>query len=290
MMDTRDNVVVRLRPRPNMEVNRHFICDYGRLNYRWMNRGDRIEAPLVRDGARHLAADWDTAIAKLAALVQSHVGEPAVLLASAGVSTESLGLFKRLLSQSALTAAVRVPTGEEAPLAGIPGLALRKERVPNADGAKLLGYGTDWNGAMRAAASAALVLVLDAELTDQEALTLAAAPNLIVIGTVESVVAKGATLVLPTTTVAEENGTFVNRDRRVQRYLQAKVPPGMARPAWGIAADVLAQLGDPGAPSTAAEAFASLGRLAPALEGLTYQDLGLTGRVLPMAVIAGVAS
>ena len=58
-IDTRDDVVVRLRPRPNLEVNRHFICDYGRMNYRWMNRGDRIEAPLVREGGRHVATDWD---------------------------------------------------------------------------------------------------------------------------------------------------------------------------------------------------------------------------------------
>ena len=45
LIDTRDAAVVRLRPRPNLEVNRHFICDHGRMNYRWMNRGDRIEAP-----------------------------------------------------------------------------------------------------------------------------------------------------------------------------------------------------------------------------------------------------
>ena len=44
-IDTRDDVVVRIRPRPNLEVNRHFICDYGRMSYRWMNRGDRVEAP-----------------------------------------------------------------------------------------------------------------------------------------------------------------------------------------------------------------------------------------------------
>ena len=65
IIDTRDDVVVRMRPRPNLDVNRHFICDYGRLDYRWMNRGDRIEAPLVRDGGRHVATDWDTALARL---------------------------------------------------------------------------------------------------------------------------------------------------------------------------------------------------------------------------------
>jgi NADH dehydrogenase/NADH:ubiquinone oxidoreductase subunit G len=31
--------------------------------------------------------------------------------------------------------------------------------------------------------------------------------------------------------VAEEEGTFVNRDGREQRYFQAKPAPGMAQPA-----------------------------------------------------------
>src|SRR5882762_1877393 len=62
-LDTRENVVVRVRPRSNLEVNRYFICDHGRMNYRWMNRGDRIEAPLVRRGSELHATDWDEAFA-----------------------------------------------------------------------------------------------------------------------------------------------------------------------------------------------------------------------------------
>ena len=73
-IDTRDDVVVRIRPRPNLEVNRHFICDYGRMDYRWMNRGDRIEAPLVRDGGRHVATDWDTALDRLGQLLRGALG------------------------------------------------------------------------------------------------------------------------------------------------------------------------------------------------------------------------
>ena len=49
-IETRDEAVVRLRPRPNIDVNRHFMCDTGRLDYRWLNYGDRAEAPLLRDG------------------------------------------------------------------------------------------------------------------------------------------------------------------------------------------------------------------------------------------------
>ena len=50
-------------------------------------------------------------------------------------------------------------------------------------------------------------------------------------------------LVLPITTMAEENGTYVNRDGRVQRFLQAKGAPGMARPAGGSPGEVLARPG-----------------------------------------------
>src|ERR1700720_3602819 len=59
-LDTRENIVVRIRPRPNLAVNSYFMCDHGRMNYRWLNRGDRIEAPLVRqpDGS-HRPVDWD---------------------------------------------------------------------------------------------------------------------------------------------------------------------------------------------------------------------------------------
>jgi predicted molibdopterin-dependent oxidoreductase YjgC len=88
--------------------------------------------------------------------------------------------------------------------------------------------------------------------------------------------------VLPVTTMAEENGTYVNRDRRVQRYLQARAQPGMARPAWWVAGEVLAGPGPSvDAPSTASEAFQLLGARWPVFAGLSHAELGLTGRVLP---------
>src|SRR5690349_1712483 len=179
-IDTRDDVVVRLRPRPNLEVNRHFICDYGRMNYRWMNRGDRIEAPLVRDGARHAATDWDTALAHLEQVLRGASGS-AVILASGRASTESLGLVRRLVERFNVTAAVQVPLGDEAPLTGIPHLTLRRERAPNLAGGQLLGYDTLWEAAMRAVLSAGLVIVLDADLAPADEAALAAAPGVVVL-------------------------------------------------------------------------------------------------------------
>ncbi len=283
-VDTRDDVVVRLRPRPNLDVNRHFICDYGRANYRWMNRGDRVEAPLVRDGGRHIATGWDTALDRFGQLLRGTRG-PVVILASGRASTESLGLVRHLLDERPGTAVVQVPLGEEAPLPGVPGLALRRERAPNVAGAELLGYGRDWAGALSAARDAAIVIVLDADLTEADESVLAAARGaLVLLATVPPAALQNAELILPVTTMVEENGVYVNRDGRAQRFQQAKGPPGMARPAWWIAGEVLAGPGpDADAPATADQAFALLGRRWPVLAGLTHASLGFTGRVLAMA-------
>ncbi len=86
-----------------------------------------------------MATDWDIALDRLGELVRGATGQ-AVMLASGRASTESLGLVRRLLDGNDVTAAVKVPLGDEAPLAGVPNLALRRERAPNLDGARLLGY------------------------------------------------------------------------------------------------------------------------------------------------------
>ena len=57
----------------------------------------------------------------------------------------------------------------------------------------------------------------------------------------------------------------------------------MARPAWWIAAEAGYLATGAAAPATAADAFAALSASIPALGGLTYGDLGHTGRVVSPA-------
>jgi NADH-quinone oxidoreductase subunit G len=149
----------------------------------------------------------------------------------------------------------------------VPNLALRRERAPNGDGARLAGYTADWARAVGAAGSAGLIILLDPELDDAEVAALAGA-RLVRFATIEDDRLAGAELVLPVTTVVEENGTFVNRDGRVQRYMQARSAPGMAQPAWWVAAGAW-ELGQAGraAPGTAAEAFAAQGPRFPPSPG-----------------------
>ena len=82
---TRDNVVVRLRPRPNEAVNRFFMCDHGRLDYRWINRQDRVTQPMVRQGSTLALADWEPALAAAAKVLIVWRGRLVVNPAAAGL-------------------------------------------------------------------------------------------------------------------------------------------------------------------------------------------------------------
>src|SRR5437773_6804302 len=159
--------------------------------------------------------------------------------------------------------------GDEAPLAGVPNLALRAERAPNGKGAELLGYTRAYAAAVTAAQSAAVVLVLD----DPDAVVKTDGA-LIYLGTVLPPVAREAAVALPIANVAEEEGTFVNRDGRVQRYFQAKPAPGMARPGWWALGELLPEAERP---ASAADAFTQLAAAEPAFAGLSYGQLGFAG-------------
>ena len=158
--------------------------------------------------------------------------------------------------------------------------------MPNLDGARLTGYSASWKEAVAASRVADLTIVLDAELDDADVAALGG--TTVVIGTIDDDRLPRAALLLPTTNMAEENGTYVNRDHRVQRYFQAKPAPGMARPAWWIAAEATQIARGLNSPQTAADAFAALGSSVPELAGLCYADLGHTGRVVSPAT-AGAA-
>jgi NADH-quinone oxidoreductase subunit G len=288
-IETRQNTVVRLRPRPNDAVNRYFMCDHGRLDYRWMNRGDRIEAPLVRQDGTLVAADWDEAVRRAAELLAGAGGD-VVVLASPRASTEALYLA-RAVAGAGFRGAFRVErVREEHPLPGVPGLALRGERAPNVKGAETLGYVERFAERVAELRRAGVVLVLDDPLDGVTADALGAAPHVIYVGTTLPDAARGATVVLPTTNVAEEDGTFVNRDGRVQRYFQARSGPGMARPAWWALGEVRAALGRGEPLASSAEAFALLAAEVEGFGGMTCDGLGPHGAVLGAGAPAGASA
>jgi len=275
MVETRDNVVVRLRPRPNDDVNKYFMCDHGRLNYRWLNRQDRVDVPHVRNGSGLGPTDFDGALIKATKVLS---GKRAFILASPMLSNEALYLLSRIVKKTGGSGAFRVPQGDEAPLAGVEDLALRRDRAANATGAERFGFARAENP-LSAMKSGDVLIIADEELAGVEQPNISAAAAVIVIGTtVPTWALPKVAAVLPVANMAEEEGTFTNLRGRVQRFLQAKAPPGFARPTWWVLADLLNAIGENTNYFVASDVFTALAKDVAPFSGLTYQNLGLKGR------------
>jgi predicted molibdopterin-dependent oxidoreductase YjgC len=108
---------------------------------------------------------------------------------------------------------------------------------------------------------------------------LAKAGAVVVLGTSLPEIARVASVVLPVTNMAEEEGTFTNLRGRVQRYMQAKAAPGMARPVWWAVGDLLGALGESSDAYIASDVFSALAAEVPAFSGMSYDTLGLRGQV-----------
>ena len=276
IVETRDNVVVRLRPRSNEAVNRFFMCDYGRLNYRWINRTDRIDQPLVKRADGLYATDWESALEAAAAAMR---GSRVNVIASAMLSNEALHLLALIARKTGGTAAMRVPQGDAAPLPGVPDLARREDRAANVRGAELLGFARADNPLATIGAGDVL-LIADEELPDLDTSAVSQAKAVIVVGTTLPAFARGAAVVLPIANFAEEEGTFTNVQGRVQRFTQAKAAPGIARPSWYVLGDLAALLGEGKGYYLASDAFAALAATSPAFGGMSYDALALRGRLV----------
>ena len=287
-LHTRDNLVQRIKPRENLDVNGWWMCDYGRLDYEWMNAGDRIEAPLIRREGVATAVAWKDALTELLDRARSLGASSVKAIASAHASNEDLGALAALVD--ALGGGDFVYRGRtaesEIPLKGYPSLARRRDLTPNATGAEVFGAkrvgGDDAAGGLDEIASHdGIVIVLGDALQDQSEDFGRDAALFVYVGQNGSQAAEHADFVLPITTFAEQEGTFTNVQGRVQRFWPAMTAPGMARPAWLILGALAAELAGAVAPvRTAAEAFSAFAGSVPAFEGLTYEDIGTRGAVM----------
>jgi NADH-quinone oxidoreductase subunit G len=268
-LETRDQSVVRMKPRTNDAVNHFYMCDEGRLNYHWINRDDRLETPVVAGKS----ASWADALATAGAALRSG---GATVVASASLSNEALWLLK----QAAGTGKFRVAKGSEAPLAGVPDLALRADRAPNVTGAEMLGFS---RADIPLAGAGQTVVLAGDDCSGLDIASLASAKTVIVLGTTVPLGLPANAILLPMANFAEEEGTFTNLRGRVQRYLQARPAPGLARASWMALAGLAAAAGKSAAYDSAEAVFAAMAKAEGAFSGLSYDTLGLKGQMAPGA-------
>jgi NADH-quinone oxidoreductase subunit G len=198
--------------------------------------------------------------------------------ASPMLSNEALFLLTQVMQGG--TGAFRVTEGEEAPLAGVKDLALRRERAANVYGAEALGFSKtkDLLGGLK---QGDVLVVAGEDLDGIDAAAVARASNVIVIGSVLPQPASSASVVLPIANFSEEEGTVTNLRGRVQRFTQARQAPGETRPSWLVLGDLLGAMGKQSNFFLPSEVFASLAASNKAFAGLSYDTIGFKG--LPLA-------
>jgi len=288
---SKENQVVRLKPRHNAAVNSYWMCDHGRGQLVMANRGIRAEVPLLRDEDGELRpADWKDALDRVASDL-SELGGGGRAVVSPHACNESLHQLRRLLELLGFQGGeFRVEQGGEATLDGFPKLKLRADRAPNATGAELLGFERVESLAEPGPGEVLVVLGerLDADPTLPDAAFGEHAGYVLYLGTRITEAARRADAILPVTSSAEMQGTFTNWEGRVQRFDQALREAGIARPAWMVLSRLVGLLGGEGATRLeAADAFDAMAADTSGMEGMDWLSLGLKG--LPLASPADVA-
>ncbi len=90
----RNNQVLRLEPRQNNKVNKHWMCDFGRLNYQQINE-NRITAPICDNSA----TDWNTAFDEAAQALKQYKPSEIFFILSPFQTNESQFLANKLIKE-----------------------------------------------------------------------------------------------------------------------------------------------------------------------------------------------
>jgi len=238
----RDAKTYRLVPRENPEVNKHWMCDEGRLTYKDSHK-DRLVSPLV-DG---LPSSWEKALSAAAERISAaiDIDRKAVgVVLSAGHTNEDNYLLAKLAQRH--LGLDRVYWMGKPPAPARADKILRDADVnPNTAGVKAMTAG-DQAALERDLASGALkaLVVLGSDALTAAAMERAAGlAALVTISAHERGLALGAHVALACADWPEIHGTITNRQGKVQRLRAAYAPPGQALPAWEVIARLARKLG-----------------------------------------------
>jgi NADH-quinone oxidoreductase subunit G len=279
VIGSREETVYRYEPRENDAVNSCWMCDYGRLNYKWINRADRlgqVSGPTSGGGR----VGWAEILAALAEKLKGVRPGTAAIVASARQSNEELFLLAKLGRKlGALTDSVpRLGEGDK--------LLLNADRNPNATGARLMGIAGQPLGSNLPKLAGGIrsgqikTLIVFGEDVTRHGIDpglLGKLETLIVSDILPSPTTKLAHYLLPGCAHAEKRGTFTNTRGRVQKFMKAVEPRGDARPEWEFLHELLCSVAGPDGSRSLEGLFNQMAKEVPAFNGLSWATLGDTG-------------
>jgi NADH-quinone oxidoreductase subunit G len=281
VIGSRENLVYRQTPRQNDDVNETWMCDYGRLNFHYLYREDRLTVPRVRDGETQSAADWTEALGRAGSELKALKGAELAMIASGRMTNEELYLARELAGTLGIELIDIVPH-----LDAGDGLLLSADRNPNTAGARLLGLSVGEPGnqlveiADRVAAGrikGLIVLHEDALQCGISAFHLSKLSALLTVGLLPNATTRVATVSLPAAGFAEKRGSMINKNGRLQRLNRAVEPPGDTRDDWEILRDLIQNVGGSNGLYGIEDVFRQMARDVPALAGLSLSRIGDLG-------------
>src|SRR5438094_1806450 len=133
VIGSREDVIHRQTPRENDHVNSCWMCDYGRLNFKYLEAENRLLEPQIRFGEKLIPTDWSTAIAQAALQLKGFSGSEIAIIASGRMTNEELWLTSQLAKLLGTQRIDIVPRRE-------PGdnILLSEDRNLNTNGARLI--------------------------------------------------------------------------------------------------------------------------------------------------------
>jgi NADH-quinone oxidoreductase subunit G len=243
IIGTRQDVIYRQTPRENNAVNSSWMCDYGRLNFAYLESEMRLLEPQAFLNGKLEASTWKNAISEAAMQLRQLPGSQIAVLASGRMTNEELWLTAKLarhLGVEVLDIVPRTGPGDD--------ILLSTDRNPNTNGAKLiLGLTSDPGAklpfmAQKIAGGEIRALIALGENPLKlgiSAKQLAELPALIVMDILANDATPLASAVFPSFGFAEKRGSMINGKGRLQRLNRAVVGPGAARDDWEILRDLI---------------------------------------------------
>lgn len=304
----KDNKVLKVTPRQNMEVNDYWLPDVDREGYERFNE-NRPAGPSVKASNGHLPSSWQSAYEKASSLLESVDGSRVLFIGSPYATVEDNYLLSRLAKAVGAAAPVYLPhvqpgTGDN--------WLVTDDKSPNASGCDRLGFAAADASVLRSKLESGaydLVYVLEDDVVNAGVLSSDASIDVILhyYNTTNQTLPL-ATVALPAATIVETVGTFVNIDGHAQRVRPAKVIRGVNRtlqmetglsrldkhgtpfdkwydesnyvdckPGWEILPQIAAGLGETWSYLGPKQIMEEVAQTLPAFEGATYDRMGLTG-------------
>jgi NADH-quinone oxidoreductase subunit G len=280
IIGTREDVLYRQTPRENNAVNSSWMCDYGRLNFGYLQSDKRLLQPEILSGDKLVAAEWNVAIAQTAVQLQRFSGWEIAILASGRMTNEELWLTSQLAKTLGVDLIDIVPhpgSGDD--------ILLSADRNPNTNGARLLGVTSVPGTRLRditdgVAAGRIKGLIALGESPIEIGLTVAqlkALPAFVAMNILVDDATRVATAVLPSFGFAEKRGSMINGKGRLQRLNRAVRGPGQARDDWEILRDLVQACSGLNGIYSIEDVFRQMSESIPQFAGLSLSKIGDRG-------------